>query len=94
MNKTVIVQAMVLCLISCAIAAEADSAAQEKRARRKARIEAKIAADGGMVTKANSGNYARIVNCQKTISTDFIRDSSDEIRRKRFLAVDNACVID
>ncbi len=78
MNKTVIVQAMVLCLISCAIAAEADSAAQEKRARRKARIEAKIAADGGMVTKANSGNYARIVNCQKTISTDFIRGIADQ----------------
>ena len=46
---------------------------QEKRARRKARIEARIAAEGGMVRKDNTGNFARVVNCQKKVSSDFIR---------------------
>ena len=47
---------------------------QEKRARRKARIEARIAAEGGMLQKDNTENFARVVNCQKKVSTDFIKD--------------------
>lgn len=49
------------------------SAAQEKRARRKARMEARIAAEGGIVQKENTANFARVVNCQKKVSTDFIK---------------------
>ena len=47
---------------------------QEKRARRKARMEARIAAEGGVVRKENTGNFARVVNCQKKVSSDFIRE--------------------
>ena len=50
---------------------------QEKRARRKARIEARIAAEGGMLQKDNTENFARVVNCQKKVSTEIIIRKKD-----------------
>ena len=72
--KFTLTAAAALVAVSAAFAAYGDTAtAQEKRARRKARIEARIAAEGGIITKVNDGNFARIVNCQRKVSTDFIK---------------------
>lgn len=70
---TAIAVAAVVAAASFADGGEALSP-QEKRARRKARMEARIAAEGGMILKNNTANYARIVNCQKKVSAEFIRD--------------------
>ena len=70
---TAIAVATVVAAASFADGGEALSP-QEKRARRKARIEARIAAEGGMLLKDNTANFARVVNCQKKVSSDFIKD--------------------
>ena len=69
MTSSVIMFAIMI----CAFANDVQLTAQEKRARRKARMEAKIAAEGGIISKPNTGNFARIVNCQKKVSTEFIK---------------------
>lgn len=45
----------------------------EQIARSRARRMAALAAKGGLVTKPQSGNLVRIVNAQKSVATDFIR---------------------
>ena len=48
------------------------------RARRAARIAARIAAEGGMITKPNSGNFIRVVSAQKKIPLDQIKALVDQ----------------
>ena len=47
----------------------------EKRARRKARIEARIAAEGGMVTKPNTGKFARIITCTSKVDSSYVKET-------------------
>lgn len=47
----------------------------EKRARRKARIEARIAAEGGMVTKPNTGKFACVISCTPKVELPYIKET-------------------
>ena len=78
MKQLLLAVAVIASFAVVAAADEGKSSSQEKRERRRARMEARIVADGGMVSKANNGNYARIVNCQSKVGTDFIRSVADQ----------------
>lgn len=79
MKMTFITTAAALALAAASFANDSEElTSQEKRARRKARMEARIAAEGGIVSKPNNGNFARVVNCQKKVSTDFIKSVVDQ----------------
>ena len=68
--------AIIIAVTTSVLADDAQLTSQEKRARRKARMEARIASEGGIISKPNTGNFARIVNCQKKVSTEFIKEVS------------------
>lgn len=74
MKMTFITTAAAIAFAAATFAGDSEAlTSQEKRARRKARMEARIAAEGGIVAKPNNGKFARVVNCQKKVSTDFIK---------------------
>ena len=66
--------AIIIAVTTSVLADDAQLTSKEKRARRKARMEARIASEGGIISKPNTGNFARIVNCQKKVSTEFIKE--------------------
>ena len=63
----------------CAFAVCAAVRTPEQIAKAKAHRAARLAANGGLVTKPQSGNFARIVSAQKTVDFAYIQQVAKDI---------------
>ena len=63
----------------CAGAVMAEGLTPEQVAKNKARRAASLAAKGGLVTKPQKGNYARIVSVQKTVDLSYIQQVAKDV---------------